>query len=224
MSRIIGGSRGGRRLTMPSGSMTRPTSDRVREAVFASITSWCGTVADDPSESLAGQAFCDLYAGSGAVGLEAASRGASPVLLVEKDRRTAGIARRNAKDLDLTVTVESTKVEQLVARPARLPGRPARGGHDTAGSDGVGSDGVGSDGGEPTSVGFDLVWLDPPYDLASNSVDAVLADLVDNGWVVESGLVIVERSVRTAPPVWPAGFTGGWTKAYGETVVHFGCA
>ena len=67
MTRIIGGTAGGRRLTTPRGQHTRPTSDRVREALFSAVEAWCG--------SLAGLRFLDLYAGSGAVGLEARSRG-----------------------------------------------------------------------------------------------------------------------------------------------------
>jgi len=189
VSRIIAGSRGGRRLTAPPGSATRPTSDRVREAVFAGIVSWLGTVASDPAESLAGQGFCDLYAGSGAMGLEAASRGAAPVLLVEKDRRAAQIVRRNAGELDLAAVVQAMKVEQLVAAPAASP--------------------------------YDIVWLDPPYDLASSQVDGVVSDVVTQGWLADDGLVVVERSSRSAPLQWPDDLAEGWTKAYGETVVHF---
>lgn len=91
MTRIIGGSAGGRRLLTPRGSATRPTSDRVREALFSAIESWCG--------SLSGLRFLDLYAGCGAVGLEAWSRGAGVVTLVEQDRRTADLITSNARSL-----------------------------------------------------------------------------------------------------------------------------
>jgi 16S rRNA (guanine966-N2)-methyltransferase len=94
MTRIIGGRAGGRRITTPRGVSTRPTSDRVREALFATIESWCG--------SLAGLRFLDLYAGSGAVGLEAWSRGAGVVTLVEQDRRTARLITANAHELGFT--------------------------------------------------------------------------------------------------------------------------
>jgi 16S rRNA (guanine966-N2)-methyltransferase len=100
-SRIIAGSRRGQRIAMPSGERTRPTTDRVREALFSAIAAWLGTSAEPAERSLAGLAFCDLYAGSGAVGLEAASRGASPVLLVERDPRTAQVARGNSEALGL---------------------------------------------------------------------------------------------------------------------------
>jgi len=114
MSRIIAGSHGGRRLTMPSGDRTRPTTDRVREALFSVIASWAGSAAAEPDKALSGLAFCDLYAGSGAVGLEAASRGAGPVLLVESDRRTSLVTRANADELGLEVEVVVADVEQLL--------------------------------------------------------------------------------------------------------------
>src|SRR3954465_6966980 len=91
MTRIIGGSAGGRRIDVPRGPRTRPTSDRVREALFSAIESWCG--------SLSGLRFLDLYAGSGAVGLEAWSRGAGVVTMVEQDRRTASMISANARAL-----------------------------------------------------------------------------------------------------------------------------
>ena len=91
MTRIIGGSAGGRRINAPRGASTRPTSDRVREALFSAVESWCG--------SLHGLRFLDLYAGSGAVGLEAWSRGAGVVTLVEQDRRTATLIGENARTL-----------------------------------------------------------------------------------------------------------------------------
>jgi 16S rRNA (guanine966-N2)-methyltransferase len=116
-SRIIAGSRRGRRIAMPSGDRTRPTSDRVREALFSAIAAWAGTAAEPPDRSLAGLAFCDLYAGSGAVGLEAASRGASPLLLVERDPRTTQLIRANAEALGLSVQIATTSVAQLLRRP-----------------------------------------------------------------------------------------------------------
>lgn len=117
MSRIIAGSRGGRRISMPPGDRTRPTTDRVREALFSAVAAWAGTAAEPAEQSLVDLAFCDLYAGSGAVGLEAASRGANPVLLVERDPRTAQLAKDNAKALGLVIDVVISSVEQLLRRP-----------------------------------------------------------------------------------------------------------
>src|SRR5665811_1194503 len=91
MTRIIGGAAGGRRIKAPAGDNTRPTSDRVREALFSSIDAGLG--------SISGLRFLDLYAGSGAVGLEARSRGAGVVTLVEHDKRTASLIRVNVATL-----------------------------------------------------------------------------------------------------------------------------
>ncbi len=190
MSRIIAGSAGGRRIRMPPGAGTRPTTDRVREAVFSAIAAWAGTSAATPEETLSGLGFCDLYAGSGAVGLEAASRGAATVLLVERDRRAVQQIRRNATGLNLSVTVQIADVPSLVSRPA-----PAR---------------------------FDVVFADPPYDQASELVDAQLAALIDHGWASRPGLVILERSRRSTPPNWPVSVPQTWARAYGETTIYFG--
>lgn len=94
MTRIIGGSAGGRRIATPPGEGTRPTSDRVREALFSALEAWFGT--------WEGVRVLDLYAGSGALGLEACSRGAAHALLVEKDRRTAAMVAGNIGHLGLS--------------------------------------------------------------------------------------------------------------------------
>lgn len=114
MTRIIGGSAGGRRLATPRGQTTRPTSDRVREALFSAIESWCG--------SLDGLRVLDLYAGSGAVGLEARSRGAGVVTLVEQDRKAAALISSNARDLRFDrVEVLAAAVGTTLARHPVAP-------------------------------------------------------------------------------------------------------
>jgi 16S rRNA (guanine966-N2)-methyltransferase len=114
VTRIIGGSARGRRLKAPTGERTRPTSDRVREALFSSLDSDLG--------SLTGLRFLDLYAGSGAVGLEARSRGAGAVTLVEQDRRTAALIRENLRGLGFTqVDVVAGPVARVLAAPPREP-------------------------------------------------------------------------------------------------------
>lgn len=102
MTRIIGGAAGGRRLQTPKSDATRPTSDRVREALFSALESWAGSLHD--------LRFLDLYAGSGAIGLEAWSRGVAAVTLVESDRRTADLIRANARSLGCDVA-------EVIARP-----------------------------------------------------------------------------------------------------------
>ncbi len=114
MTRIIGGTAGGRRIDAPRGTSTRPSSDRVREALFSAIESWCG--------SLQGLRFLDLYAGSGAVGLEAWSRGAGVVTMVEQDRRTAALISANAKTLGFAkANVVVASVAATLARPPVAP-------------------------------------------------------------------------------------------------------
>ena len=114
MTRIIAGHAGGRRLQTPKGDQTRPTSDRVREALFSAIEAWAG--------SLHGLRFLDLYAGSGAIGLEAWSRGAEAVTLVESDRRTAELIRGNARAVGCDVAeVLARSVTAVLAAP---PGAP----------------------------------------------------------------------------------------------------
>jgi 16S rRNA (guanine966-N2)-methyltransferase len=114
VTRIIGGTRGGRRIQTPRGLSTRPTSDRVREALFSSIEAWCG--------SLHGLRFLDLYAGSGAVGLEAWSRGAGVVTLVEQDRRTARLIAGNARTLGFgKPDIVPANVAGVLRRPPSAP-------------------------------------------------------------------------------------------------------
>ncbi|MFZ1410450.1 MAG: 16S rRNA (guanine(966)-N(2))-methyltransferase RsmD [Micropruina sp.] len=188
MSRIIAGSHRGHRLTMPASRATRPTSDRVREAAFGLIASWLG-VAGDAGSQLAGLAFLDLYAGSGAVGLEAASRGAARVVCVERDRRAGEIARSNAANLGLDVRVSTQDVERFLAGPAEGQ--------------------------------FDVVWLDPPYDLDNSTIAEVLTSIIERSWLAPEGLLVVERSSRTAPFDWPPGLGEPWNRGYGETTLHF---
>jgi 16S rRNA (guanine966-N2)-methyltransferase len=114
MTRIIGGRVGGQRIAAPRGVNTRPTSDRVREALFSAIESWCG--------SLSGLRFLDLYAGSGAVGLEAWSRGAGVVTMVEHDRRTASMISANARGLGFNrADVVAGPVSGTLARTPSAP-------------------------------------------------------------------------------------------------------
>ena len=113
MTRIIAGSAGGRRIKAPAGESTRPTSARVREALFSAIESELGSVS--------GLRFLDVYAGSGAVALEARSRGASVVTMVEHDRRTAALIRDNARALGFDAEVLAQPAARALARAPRAP-------------------------------------------------------------------------------------------------------
>ena len=110
MTRIIAGSHGGRRLETPRGDGTRPTSDRVRESLFSSLESELG--------GFEGLHVVDLFAGSGALGLEAMSRGAGSAILVESDRRAVTTIRRNIASLGLAgAVVVPSRAETFVQQP-----------------------------------------------------------------------------------------------------------
>ena len=135
MTRIIAGSAGGRTLATPPGLGTRPTSDRVREALFSRL---------EHLEVVHDAVVLDLYAGSGALGLEAASRGAARVTLVEADRKAAGVIRRNITDLEMRqCQVRAEPVERALAAP---PAEPA----------------------------VELLLADPPYDVTEDALAHVL--------------------------------------------------
>ena len=185
MTRIIGGHAGGRRIRTPGGQHTRPTTDRVREALFSAVEAWCG--------SLQGLRFLDLYAGSGAVGLEAWSRGAGVVSLVESDRRTARLIYENAKLLGFSrVHVVTNTVTAALSRPPSAP--------------------------------YDVVFMDPPYQLDDTTVGEELALLRHQEWLVPGAMVVVERASRGPEPEWPAGITGSRERKYGETTLWYGHA
>ena len=198
MTRIIAGSAGGRRLATPPGEATRPTSDRVREAVFSTLESTFG--------SLAGLRFLDLFAGSGAVGLEAVSRGAAHATLVEQHRRAAGIARGNARTLGLGhVDVVAMRAETFVRRS---PQQSADEQGQVPAGDGC----------------YDVAFLDPPYTMPSEAVTALLADLVEHRRLCRHAVVVVERSSRGPELRWPHGLRPDRTRRYGETAVWYGRA
>jgi 16S rRNA (guanine966-N2)-methyltransferase len=186
VARVIAGEAGGRRLAVPAGRDTRPTSDRAREGLFATVTSMVG--------SLAGARVLDLYAGSGAVGLEALSRGAGHVLLVEAGARASRVIRENIAAIGLPgAEVITDRVERVLAR------------------------GPAPDGGR-----YDIVFADPPYALADREVSAVLSLLAGRAWLAPGGLVIVERATRSGPVRWPDGIVADRARRYGEATFWYG--
>ena len=204
MARVIAGEAGGRRLAVPDGRDTRPTSDRAREGLFATISSMVGP--------LAGARVLDLYAGSGAVGLEALSRGAEHVLLVEHGARAARVIRQNIEAIGLPgAEVIADRVERVLARGPTPAG----------GQDGPAPAG-GQDG--PARAWFDVVFADPPYALADAGVSRVLILLAEQGWLAPGALVIVERATRSGPLSWPDGFVPDRARRYGEATFWYGHA
>ena len=183
MTRIIAGRAKGTQLMSPR-SGTRPTSDRVREALFSTLVTWFGTVEELVEKHLAGVAVLDLYAGTGAVALEAASRGASRVVAV--DSHTSNLITGNARRTGLRIEVRSGRVE------GRIPVGP-----------------------------WDLVFVDPPYEMDSTLLDETLAPLFAPGMLSARALVVVERSRRSVPLAWPEGLDDHWRRDYGETSLYF---
>lgn len=185
MTRVIAGSAGGRRLAVPPGTGTRPTSDRMREGLFSTWESLHG---------VEGARVLDLYAGSGAVGLEALSRGADRALLVETDPKAAKSIRDNIKAVGLPgAEFRPGKAEQIVAATA---------------------------GGEP----YDIVFLDPPYAVTHDDLREILLTLRSNGWLTDDALVTVERSTRSGAFPWPEGFEPLRSRKYGEGTLWYGRA
>lgn len=180
MTRIVAGTAGGRVLEVPVRG-TRPTSDRVREAVFSRL---------EHQGAVEGARVLDLYAGSGALALEAMSRGASDATLVDAARAAVEVCRRNVRALGLTrVRVAQQPAERFVRE---VPSRP-----------------------------WDLVFLDPPYDVTASELVQVLAHLTLPGALAPDGTVVVERRARDAEPAWPDGLELVARKDYGETAVFY---
>ena len=169
--------------------------------------------------SLAGARVLDLYAGSGAVGLEALSRGADHVLLVEQGSRATRVIRENIEAIGLPGAVlAADRVERVLAR-----GPAPAGGQDSPVPAG-GQDSPAPAGGQDRPEGgrYDVVFADPPYALADTAVSQVLSLLADQGWLAPSALVIVERATRSGPVSWPDGFVPDRTRRYGEATFWYG--
>ncbi len=156
---------------------TRPTTDRVRESLFNILTSRL---------DLTGVAVLDLYAGSGALGLEALSRGAASVLFVESDQRSAAVLARNIAAVGLPgATLRRGTVTAVLATGAQSP--------------------------------VDLVLADPPYDVDTAEVDAVLAALAARGWAATGTVAVMERAAAGEPLTWPSGWHPWEPRVYGDT-------
>jgi len=177
--RVISGTAGGLRLSAPRLAAARPTTDRVKESVF-------GALGDTPTEAV----VLDLYAGSGALGIEALSRGADRAVFVERSRRAVPVIHHNLRTtrLEACARVQQSSVHAFLGRPAR-------------------------------EAPFDLVFVDPPYDAPTAEVEQVLASLAAPGWLVPGATVVVERSKTSPPPALPAAWTVRFERAYGDTLV-----
>jgi len=144
---------------------------------------------------LAGMRVLDLYAGSGAVGLEALSRGASDAILIESDPGAVRAIRTNIEALGLP---GATVVQDKVGRALRRGPGP--------------------------SGPRDFVFADPPYATTDEELSQVLLTLADAGWLADGSLMVVERDARSEPPRWPASYVLDRSRKYGETVLWYGRA
>ena len=180
--RIVAGEAGGRQLSVPPGEAVRPTSDRVKESVFSAL---------GPGR-LVGARVLDLYAGSGALALEALSRGAAGAVLVERDAAAARAIRANVDTLGF-----GDRAVLRIGAVAAVLGGPA------------------------PDAPFDLALLDPPYDIPPAELEAAVRLLTDREWLVPDATVVVERAAGSPPLKWPAGWGSTWERCYGDTLVLF---
>lgn len=178
MTRIIAGEARGRRLVVADGP-TRPTSDRAREGLFSSLESMVGTVL--------GKRVLDLYAGSGALGLEALSRGAELVVMIEHDRKAFAVCKENIATVGMPrAHVQRNTVESYLAAPGEI---------------------------------FDIAIADPPYSETNPKIEQMLALLASR--LADGAVVVVERSSRTEPFVWPEEYVVDRERKYGEATLYY---
>ncbi|WP_285117211.1 16S rRNA (guanine(966)-N(2))-methyltransferase RsmD [Leifsonia sp. fls2-241-R2A-40a] len=186
MTRIVSGFAGSLALQVPK-SGTRPTSDRVREALFSAL---------DARDAVRGARVLDLYAGSGALGLEAASRGAVSVVLVERSPAAAQVCQRNAAAVTSAARAAGGTQPTIDVRAASVQSY-------LAGAAGP----------------FDVVFIDPPYLTGDEELSGVLASLVP--LLADDAVVCVERSARDPEPTIPDGLAVERRKDYGETAIYW---
>jgi len=184
--RVVAGELRGRRLLAPSGTSTRPTSDRVREALFSTLESRLG-------QGLGEAVVFDAFAGSGALGIEALSRGATLAIFAERDAKALTTLRQNLRDLGL----ESRS--RVLAGDVRTLARR------------------GLLGGDP----FSLILLDPPYRIVRAEVRALIEALRTAGAVDDDALIVWEHASGDEPD-WPDWVTPVSDRRYGSTTMSFG--
>lgn len=185
MTRIIGGIAGSRTLASPA-KVTRPTSDRIRESIFNRL---------EALDLIDGADVLDLYAGTGALGFEAASRGAKSLLLVENNKQALGGIITNQRmikaalqkeELDCDIRAEGKSVSSYLAT---------------------------------FSSKFDLIFIDPPYEVSNTEINENLTALLPH--LKEDAVIILERSSRTPIPELPEELKVTEEKSYGDTVVYW---
>jgi 16S rRNA (guanine966-N2)-methyltransferase len=183
VTRIIAGAAKGRRLGVPKDG-TRPTADAVRESIFSSLTARWSDLEDVN--------VLDLFAGTGAFGLEALSRGAATAVFVESDRQAVRQLQANIDAVGLAGAQVLGRTVQTVLAASPPPSAP-----------------------------FDLVFADPPYADAVEVLPAVRTALAVPGWLADDALVVLEHAARQRlPDDWPAGFEPWPVRSYGQAAVE----
>lgn len=184
MGRIIAGVAGGHPLTSVAGSATRPTTDRVKEALFSRLEAW---------DVIQDARVLDLFAGSGGLGVEAASRGARSVVLVDQAEAAVKVCRANARIVNQVLGRETVSVHRASAKSIL----------------------------DSATIGksFTLVFLDPPYPMTEDELAEILERLAPR--LEPDATVVVERSQRSPEPRWAAGIELVADKKYGEARVWF---
>ena len=184
--RIIAGVAKGRTLGSVAGA-TRPTSDRAREAIFSSLLSEFG--------DFLGLHFLDLFGGSGAIALEALSRGASLVHVVEKDADAQKTIENNFELVNKNRPVGkfhlySMSVQRFVA--------------------------------DPPKEKYHIAYIDPPYEFLDSEVEDILYKLHLGGFLKDDALIAVERTAKRSNFSWPAGFSAVRERNYGQATIFYG--
>jgi 16S rRNA (guanine966-N2)-methyltransferase len=184
--RIIGGDLRGRRIGAPATDHTRPTADRIRQAVFNILEH--GNI----SLSLPGARVLDVFAGTGALGFEALSRGADHCIFIDANVAACRLIARNAANLGLTnrIHIQRTDATSLPSPDSATAGHGGR----------------------------NLVFMDPPY--GRGLAESALARIVEGGWLAAKALIVVEEAAGQSI-VWPAGFRVIDRRTWGRTSVTF---
>ncbi|NEG55055.1 16S rRNA (guanine(966)-N(2))-methyltransferase RsmD [Bifidobacterium platyrrhinorum] len=185
--RVISGRFKGVALATPK-TGTRPTTDRTKEAIFSRLDAW--GVLDDAR-------VLDLFAGTGALGIEALSRGGRELVAVEASKPAAALIVKTIAQLKRNRSWTSELAALVVVRKAEAYASGA------------------------AAQPFDVIFIDPPYAFETEACDRLLADLAANGAAGDGTVIVLERSARSERPTAPEGWEITDDRDYGETAVYY---